>query len=63
MIKKDREDRRKSLALAAAKKKGRRRVMLITAIAVLAAFGFWYFTAHKAIQDQKEAGAGHKNAC
>lgn len=55
LIKRDREKRRKELALTAAKKKTRRRVMLITAVAALAALGFWYFTAGKAIQQKQEA--------
>lgn len=55
LIKADREERRKELALAAARKKARRRVMVITTVAALAALGFWYFTAGKAIEKKKEA--------
>lgn len=55
LIKTDREERRKEMALAAARKKTRRRVMAITTVATLVALGFWYFTAGKAIEQKQEA--------
>lgn len=55
LIKKDREERRKQLAMALAKKKAHRRAIAIVAGALLAAFFIWYLTANKAIQDKNAA--------
>lgn len=55
LIKSDREERRKAIALAVARKKAARRSLFIVLFAVLAALLVWYLTANKAIQDTKEA--------
>jgi len=55
LIKRDREERRRELALAKARKKARQRLAFITAFAVLAAGGLWFFITHKAIQKADEA--------
>jgi len=55
LIKKDREERRKALAMALAKKKANRRALLIVAGTAVAAILFWMFTAEKARTAQKEA--------
>ncbi|GAA4742579.1 ATP-binding protein [Flavisolibacter ginsenosidimutans] len=55
LIKRDREERRKELALTKARKKARQRLIFITAFAGLAAWGLLYFITHKAIQKRDEA--------
>lgn len=59
LIKADREERRKALAMAATRKKARRRLVLITALAGLVAFGIWFFTTREAFA-QKQAALNDK---
>lgn len=62
LIKDDREARRKELSLIAARKKARRRVILITALALVATAGIWYFTTQEAIRKRDEAKRDQEKA-
>ncbi|HEX8314293.1 MAG TPA: hypothetical protein VF609_04840 [Flavisolibacter sp.] len=55
LIKRDREARRKSLAMAIAKRKATRRAVYIVGLALTAAVVIWYLTANEAIQKKKQA--------
>jgi hypothetical protein len=55
IIKSDREERRKAIAVAAARKRANRRSLVIIGFALIAAAAIWYLIAHKAISDKNEA--------
>jgi hypothetical protein len=55
LIKHDREDRRKGIAMAAAKKKANRRALIIVIFSIFTAGLLWYFTTRKAISDREDA--------
>ena len=55
IIKSDREERRKEIAVAAARKRANRRSLVIIFLALIAAGVIWYLIANKAISDKNEA--------
>ncbi len=55
IIKSGREERRKQIALAAARKRANRRSLVIIILASIAAGLIWYFIANKAISDKNDA--------
>lgn len=55
IIKSDREERRKSIAMAAARKRANRKSLVIIFLALIAAGVIWYLIANKAITDKNEA--------
>ena len=55
LIKKDREIRRKRIAMEAARRKANRRSVMIVMVAIAAGLLFWFFMANKAIKDKNEA--------
>ncbi|MDQ6608847.1 MAG: ATP-binding protein, partial [Bacteroidota bacterium] len=55
LIKRDREERRKGLAMVLAKKKANRRAVFIIVLAAIAALLFWFLSTNKARQDNDKA--------
>ena len=55
IIKDDREERRKSVAVAEAKKRANKRFLGIVIIAIIAAVGIWLAIAGKAVSDKNDA--------
>jgi hypothetical protein len=55
LIKSDREERRKGVAMTVAKRKANKRALFIILFAVAAAAAIWYFTANDAIQAKEKA--------